>query len=223
MNFLSSCWAEDERTDQFATSTLGLIGDFGDTYKRAVREAIMQDWVMSAILYGRQRGASKQARTNAAYAQQVRVRRFCYLLTTTRLSKICRNNPPLPPRFSFSLLVLLPHVFRNHQHHQAALCRPRTFDVAVTLHGFGYSFASHRSPRHLFPALLASVERVRRLHPLSVMRRVESRDAIDAKPIPSRSARPAEINEQLRIPLLGLAASTSLREAAYQASYAIEG
>jgi len=81
MGFLSSCWNEDERTDQFAVSTLGLIGDFGDTYKSSVRDALMQEWVQSAIAYGRQRGASKQARTNAAYAQKVRPFRARPVLT----------------------------------------------------------------------------------------------------------------------------------------------
>lgn len=71
MSFLSGCWYDDDRTDQFSVSTLGLIGDFGDTYKTAVRDQLMQEWVQSAIAYGRQRGASKQARTNAAYAQKV--------------------------------------------------------------------------------------------------------------------------------------------------------
>lgn len=71
MGFLRSCWADEDRTDQFAVSTLGLIGDFGDTYKTAVRDELMQEWIQQAIAYGRQRGASKQARTNAAYAQKV--------------------------------------------------------------------------------------------------------------------------------------------------------
>jgi importin subunit beta-1 len=72
MGFLASCMADQERTDAFCTSTLGLIGDFGDTYKRSVRDDLMQEWVQGAIAYGRQRGASKAARTNAAYAQKVR-------------------------------------------------------------------------------------------------------------------------------------------------------
>jgi hypothetical protein len=71
MTFLRQCWNDEERTDQFSVSTLGLIGDFGDTYKAAVREELMQEWVQQAIAYGRQRGASKQAKTNALYAQKV--------------------------------------------------------------------------------------------------------------------------------------------------------
>jgi hypothetical protein len=31
----------------------------------------MQEWVQHAIAYGRQRGVSKQAKTNALYAQKV--------------------------------------------------------------------------------------------------------------------------------------------------------
>ena len=76
MHFLSGCYADEERTDQFSTSTLGLIGDFGDTYKSAVKEELMQDWVTQAIAYGRQRGASKTARTNAAYAAKVSLRYY---------------------------------------------------------------------------------------------------------------------------------------------------
>jgi hypothetical protein len=41
MTFLRQCWNDEERTDQFSVSTLGLIGDFGDTYKAAVREELM--------------------------------------------------------------------------------------------------------------------------------------------------------------------------------------
>jgi len=70
MNFLKTCWNDEDRTDQFATSALGLIGDFGETYRASVSESLMQDWVQQAIAYGRQRGSSKQARTNAAYAQK---------------------------------------------------------------------------------------------------------------------------------------------------------
>lgn len=69
--FLRTCMSEDERTDQFATATLGLIGDFGETYKAQVRDVLMEEWVQSAIAYGRQRGASKQCRRNASYAQKV--------------------------------------------------------------------------------------------------------------------------------------------------------
>jgi importin subunit beta-1 len=61
----------EDRTDQFATATLGLIGDFGETYGKQVKDVLMEEWVVSAIAYGRQRGASKQARRNATYAQKV--------------------------------------------------------------------------------------------------------------------------------------------------------
>lgn len=71
MGFLRTCFADEERTDQFVTSSLGLIGDFGVTYKQSVQEDLMQEWVQEAITHGRQRGSSKQSRTNAAYAQKV--------------------------------------------------------------------------------------------------------------------------------------------------------
>lgn len=71
MNFLQTCMADEERTDAFCTSTLGLIGDFGDTYKTAVKGDLLQEWVQNAIAYGRQRGASRAAKNNAAYAQKV--------------------------------------------------------------------------------------------------------------------------------------------------------
>lgn len=71
MGFLQTCMDDDERTDAFVTSTLGLIGDFGDTYKRSVRDNLMQEWVQRAIQYGKQRGSSRAARNNAAYAQKV--------------------------------------------------------------------------------------------------------------------------------------------------------
>ncbi|OCF37529.1 importin subunit beta-1 [Kwoniella heveanensis BCC8398] len=71
MGFLKTCWADEDRSDQFCTASLGLIGDFGEAYKAAIRDELMQDWVQTAISYGRSRGGSKQARTNAQYAQQV--------------------------------------------------------------------------------------------------------------------------------------------------------
>ncbi|WWD22145.1 hypothetical protein CI109_106634 [Kwoniella shandongensis] len=70
MGFLKTCWADDYRSEGFCTASLGLIGDFGDAYKANIRDDLMQNWVQDAIAYGRQRTASKQARTNAAYAQQ---------------------------------------------------------------------------------------------------------------------------------------------------------
>jgi len=71
MVFLAGCFRDDERTDAFVTSMLGLIGDFGDTYKTQVRDDLMQEWIQSAIAYGRQRGSSKSSRTNSQYAQKV--------------------------------------------------------------------------------------------------------------------------------------------------------
>ncbi|WOO82023.1 Importin subunit beta-1 [Vanrija pseudolonga] len=70
LNFLRQCLGEEERTEEFVAAALGLIGDFGDTYKGAVRDELLQEWVQSAIQVGRQRGASKQSRSNAAYAQR---------------------------------------------------------------------------------------------------------------------------------------------------------
>jgi importin subunit beta-1 len=70
MTFLHGCMSEDDRTEEFITNTLGLIGDFGDTFKGAVRDQLCTEWVQNAIAVGRQRGASKQSRTNAAYAQK---------------------------------------------------------------------------------------------------------------------------------------------------------
>lgn len=72
MGFLSSCWSDEEHTEQFAASSLGLIGDFGDTYKTAVRDALMQEWVQIALGSVRQKGTMKLARINALYAQKVR-------------------------------------------------------------------------------------------------------------------------------------------------------
>ena len=71
MVFLAGCFRDEEKTDSFVTSLLGLIGDFGDTYKTQVRDDLMQEWIQDAIQYGRQRGASKSARNNSQYAQKV--------------------------------------------------------------------------------------------------------------------------------------------------------
>lgn len=71
MNFLHGCWQDEDRTDTFMTSTLGLIGDFGDTFKTDVKSELLQDWVQIAITDARSRGSSKQTRTNAAYAAKV--------------------------------------------------------------------------------------------------------------------------------------------------------
>ncbi|BEI86947.1 hypothetical protein CcaverHIS002_0702930 [Cutaneotrichosporon cavernicola] len=70
MTFLQGCMSEEDRTEDFITNTLGLIGDFGDTFKGTVRDVLCTEWVQMAIAVGRQRGASKQSRTNAAYAQK---------------------------------------------------------------------------------------------------------------------------------------------------------
>lgn len=74
MGFLQNCSADEERTDAFSTSLLGLIGDFADIYKRDVRNELLQEWVQQAIQYGRQRGSSKSARSNAGYAAKVSLR-----------------------------------------------------------------------------------------------------------------------------------------------------
>lgn len=71
LGFLKTCLDDPERTDAFCTSSLGLIGDFGDTYKSAIKDDLMQQWIQTAISYGRQRGASKSAKNNAQYAQKV--------------------------------------------------------------------------------------------------------------------------------------------------------
>ena len=71
MGFLRQGWDDEDKTDQFCSSSLGLIGDFGDTYKAAVSNDLMQDWIQQAISYGRQRDASRSAKTNASYAQRV--------------------------------------------------------------------------------------------------------------------------------------------------------
>jgi importin subunit beta-1 len=84
--------AEEDRTDQFATATLGLIGDFGETYKKQVQDVLMEEWVQSAIAYGRQRGASKQARRNATYAQKV-----CLLCSEQALGQMKVADPSGDP------------------------------------------------------------------------------------------------------------------------------
>lgn len=70
LGFLRQCIGEEERTEEFVSSALGLIGDFGDTYKTHIRDELVQEWVQNAISIGRQRGSSKSSRTNAAYAQK---------------------------------------------------------------------------------------------------------------------------------------------------------
>lgn len=72
MGFLRTCFADPDRTEEFCISAVGLIGDFGDTYKAAVKNELLQDWVPAAITYVRQVRGSKQARQNASYAQRVR-------------------------------------------------------------------------------------------------------------------------------------------------------
>jgi importin subunit beta-1 len=72
VSFLQQCWMDkDNRTDTFSSSMLGLIGDFGDTYKGAVKEQLMQEWIQGAISWAKSRGRSKSAKNNALYAQQV--------------------------------------------------------------------------------------------------------------------------------------------------------
>lgn len=70
LGFVRQCIGEEERTEEFVSAALGLIGDFGDTYKSHVRDQLLQEWVQAAISVGRQRGSSKRSRTNAAYAQK---------------------------------------------------------------------------------------------------------------------------------------------------------
>ena len=92
--------SEEERTDQFATATLGLIGDFGETYKAQVRDVLMEEWVQSAIAYGRQRGASKQCRRNASYAQKV-----CPTVKQEQSIELtlCRRSVKSPHQDNFSM------------------------------------------------------------------------------------------------------------------------
>ena len=152
MGFLSTCWNDDERTDQFSVSTLGLIGDFGDTYKAAVRDAIMQDWVQSAIAYGRQRGASKQARTNASYAQKVNhlFHVLSFLRCSCRPSRISPNEGNGNPVHAFVRLSNIFHWSASHRivsSLEAALCCPWTSSSLFsahfhTLHRLGLEFAS---------------------------------------------------------------------------------
>lgn len=70
MQFMQQCWADHERTDIFATASLGLIGDFATTYGEAVRNEMLQEWVSQALQYGKGRGVSRRAKTNAQYAQK---------------------------------------------------------------------------------------------------------------------------------------------------------
>ena len=72
--FLKDCWYDEEKTSQFSISTLGLIGDFGDTYKSGVANELMQPWVSMAIQQGRESGSARQLKANAAYAAKVSFR-----------------------------------------------------------------------------------------------------------------------------------------------------
>ena len=72
MGFLRDCWGDEDRSDQFAIATLGLIGDFGDTYRQAVASDLLQPWVSQAVTWGRtSTPPSRQLRANAAYASKV--------------------------------------------------------------------------------------------------------------------------------------------------------
>lgn len=100
MTFLHGCMSEEDRTEEFITNTLGLIGDFGDTFKGAVRDQLCAEWVQNAISVGRQRGASKQSRTNAAYAQKVSQTGENF--ADHRPSRICPSNRPSLSRYPAS-------------------------------------------------------------------------------------------------------------------------
>ncbi|TYJ54307.1 hypothetical protein B9479_005066 [Cryptococcus floricola] len=69
LGFLQTCWADEDRSEGFCTSSLGLIGDFASVFKTQVSDDITKVWVQEAISAGRNRSASKQSKTNAAYAQ----------------------------------------------------------------------------------------------------------------------------------------------------------
>ena len=93
MSFLKTCWNEEERTDLFCSSFLGLVGDFGTTYQEQVKNDLMQEWVQQAISLERRRGASKTAKMNAAYAQRVsRSALRPNICLTLRRSRNCQNN-----------------------------------------------------------------------------------------------------------------------------------
>ncbi|KAL7418539.1 karyopherin Kap95 [Cryptotrichosporon argae] len=70
LGFVRMCFQDEDRTEEFVTGALGLIGDFADTYKGQIKGELLQDWVQGAVALGRARGMSKQSRTNAAYAQK---------------------------------------------------------------------------------------------------------------------------------------------------------
>jgi hypothetical protein len=130
VGFLRNCWLDEERTDAFCASLINLLGDFGDTYRRDVRDELMQEWVQDAVAYGRSGKGSRSAKDGAAYlqsvsrtrryrqscslpghqgAQQVKLRAiYCLLLTTSRnshMSLIPSSHNGLKTRTRY---------FRNH-------------------------------------------------------------------------------------------------------------
>ena len=71
VSFLRNCWVDEEKTDAFCASLINLLGDFGDTYRRDVRDELMQEWVQDAVAYGRSGKGSRSAKDGAAYLQSV--------------------------------------------------------------------------------------------------------------------------------------------------------
>ncbi|XAO21794.1 hypothetical protein I312_100550 [Cryptococcus bacillisporus CA1280] len=69
LSFLQTCWADEDRSEGFCSASLGLIGDFASAFKNNIKDQITQNWIQEAITSGRSRNASKQSKTNAAYAQ----------------------------------------------------------------------------------------------------------------------------------------------------------
>jgi importin subunit beta-1 len=71
MGFIHECWKSEARTDHFHAQALGLIGDFGDTFKAQVADSLRQEWVTKIAQEGRHKPASLKTRQNARWAQQV--------------------------------------------------------------------------------------------------------------------------------------------------------
>lgn len=71
MGFLETCMNDDDRTDAFVSSALGLIGDFADAFKSQIRDELLKPWVGMQISYGKGKGYPKATRANAKYAQDV--------------------------------------------------------------------------------------------------------------------------------------------------------
>jgi importin subunit beta-1 len=71
MQFIQTFYADPAHTKDFLSSSLGLIGDMGETFGGAVRDSMAQDFVQEMVREGRDKRMSKSVRNNAAYAQQV--------------------------------------------------------------------------------------------------------------------------------------------------------